>query len=517
MRVCKLLFVFLLIFVSIAPAFSQTIPRKETAVAENLSTGFSSTGAMSRSFFEELAQVPEGRALLAMTTPDYPVTPGDIYTLAFLKGTDAASQSLVVENDFRVNMGVFGSLNARGQSFIDFKRRVEETVSKGYPGSSPQLIIRSTGIFEVQVVGEVANTGLTQVWGLARLSSLYESYKTAYSSERQVKLRSADGSEQSYDLFKARRDGELSQDPYLAPGDQVVILNAQRRISISGEVILPGSYQLLPGEELPDLIFGYAKGFTDLADSSRMRIIRLVSPDSSVGESVYVDGSRNGGMNGHLQDLDSVVVSSRQEFLPIVSFEGAIGVGNPVSGESAYNPDVSNRVQHAFHPGTKLSTAVLAMRSQFSAISDVRNAYLRRATDGRIIPADLENFLHRFDFSGDIALEPNDVVIVPFRQFFVTVSGSVYSPGRYPYVPDRSWAYYVSLAGGFNEERNNGRNHKVYSLEGQQRPLSEFIQPEDRIVVPANSFLYNFGRVSSILTTTISVVSLVLGILQLTR
>ena len=517
MRIPKFFVVFLLISVCLLPGFSQTISGTVSSSPRLGSTGTTGSAGATEAVSEDLSRVPEGRALLAMTTAAYPVTPGDVYTLAYLKATTVASQSLMVENDYRVNLGVFGILNARGQSFSDFKRRVEETVARAYPGSSPQLIIRSTGVFEVQVVGEVANTGLEQVWGLVRLSSLYDLYKTAYSSEREVKVRSVDGSEVSYDLFKARRDGDLSRDPYLRPGDRVAISNAQRRISISGEVTMPGTYQLLPGEELPDLISGYAKGLTSLAEASRIRIIRLVSSDSSVGESLYVDGSKNGGLNGQLQDRDSVIVSSRQEFLPIVSFEGAVGISTPNSGESADSPDVSNRVQYPFHPGTTLSTAVLALRKQFSAISDIRNAYLRRAADGRTIPVNLENFLHRYDFRGDLVLEPNDVIIVPFRQFFVSVSGSVYSPGRYPYVPDRSWAYYVSLAGGVNEERNNGRNHKVYNLEGQQRSLSDLIQPEDRIVIPANSFLYNFGRISTILTTTISVASLALGIIQLSR
>lgn len=507
--------ILLLISVCLMPAFSQTAIGTGTSSLSAPSTSGSGSALSVSTGSEEASRVPEGRALLAMTTADYPVTPGDVYTLSFLKGTALASQSLVVENDHRVNMGIFGVLNARGQSFSDFKRRVEDTVARAYPGSSPQLVIRSTGIFEVQVLGEVAKSGLEQIWGLTRVSTLYDSYKTSYSSERQVKIRSAAGTEKSFDLFKARRDGDLAQDPYLKPGDRIVIVNAERRINISGEVLRPGLYQLLPGEELPALIFGYAKGFTELADSSRIHITRLVSNNSSVGESIYVDGSQNGGMNGQLRDLDSVIVASRQDFRPIVTFEGAIGTGGPGAGDTADNPDVSNRVQYPFHPGTKLSTAVFAIRTQFGATSDIRNAYLRRAADGRILAVNIENILHRYDFGTDVVLEPNDVIVVPFRQLFVTVSGSVYKPGRYPYVPDRSWAYYVSLAGGYNEERNNGRKHKVYDLEGRQRSLSEFIQPEDRIIIPANSFLYNFGRVSSILTTTISIVSLTLGILQL--
>jgi hypothetical protein len=73
------------------------------------------------------------------------------------------------------------------------------------------------------------------------------------------------------------------------------------------------------------------------------------------------------------------------------------------------------------------------------------------------------------------------------------------------------------LAGGVDQERNNGKSRFIYDVDGKPRKLTDLIQPEDRIFVPANSFLYTFGRVSSIITTMISVASLALGILQLSR
>ena len=71
------------------------------------------------------------------------------------------------------------------------------------------------------------------------------------------------------------------------------------------------------------------------------------------------------------------------------------------------------------------------------------------------IHEDLSKFLYSTDFSSDMPLEQADVVLVPFRQFFVSVAGAVNLPARYPFVPDRTWEYYVSLAGGFNEDKDS--------------------------------------------------------------
>jgi hypothetical protein len=125
----------------------------------------------------------------------------------------------------------------------------------------------------------------------------------------------------------------------------------------------------------------------------------------------------------------------------------------------------------------------------------------------------LQKFLFDKDFTDDIVLEPNDVLTIPFQQFFVTVSGAVKSPGRYPYIPDRTWRYYVSLAGGIDEERNVGEKIIVTDMSDNPLPKDGIIPPEAKIKVPNNSFLYYFGRYSPIVTTMLSIISTTISIL----
>jgi len=50
----------------------------------------------------------------------------------------------------------------------------------------------------------------------------------------------------------------------------------------------------------------------------------------------------------------------------------------------------------------------------------------------------------------------------------VTVAGAVAVPGRYPYIPDRDWSYYINLAGGFNPERNSSEKVTITDLNGRK-------------------------------------------------
>ncbi|MCE1207462.1 MAG: SLBB domain-containing protein, partial [Spirochaetia bacterium] len=365
------------------------------------------------------------------------------------------------------------------------------------------------GSMYVFVAGEVTKSSWVGITGLTRLRDVVLPLVTRYSSIRDVVVRSVDGFEKTYDLFRADRYGDLSQDPFLRPGEEVRVSRLNNLVTIQGEVRRPGTYQLLPGEGLKELIEVYADGFTEKANSTRISLLHYLSETSPVGEKVQFDYAQNTNIKLNLYDVISV--PSMQELLPVIWFEGAVGAG----ATAGTSPETSERSAYNFYPGETISQAVLASRKLFSAVSDIRNAYVLHA-DGTRKAIDLAKFLYDYDLSGDFALQSNDIIIVPFRQFFVTVSGAVKSPGRYPYIPDRTWEYYVGLAGGFDTERNAGQQIVVYDAKSNKvASAGRMIQPEDNIEAASNSFTYKFFRFSSILTTVLSVVALVINLLKL--
>jgi len=227
------------------------------------------------------------------------------------------------------------------------------------------------GSMYVFVTGEVTKSSWVGITGLTRLRDVVYPLVTRYSSIRNVVVKAADGNEKTYDLFKADRYGDLSQDPFLRPGDEIKVPPMTLLVTIEGEVKRPGSYQLLPGEGLKELIEVYADGFTEKANPSRLSIVRFVSEKSPVGEKQIIDYLKDTNISLHL--YDTITVPSLQELLPVVWFEGAVGVG--VSGAS---PETSQRVPYTYFPGETVSQAALANRKLFSAVSDLSKAYIIR-------------------------------------------------------------------------------------------------------------------------------------------
>ncbi len=274
---------------------------------------------------ERLPPITYNRLLLAMSNPEYPVMPGDVYKLTYLSSHQIFSMEVIVGSDFIINLAIFGKINARNMTFNKIRSIVEQKVEQAYPGSTPSLILVSVGSFQVYLTGEVKQSVNIAAWGLTLLSEVVGQHLTPYSSNRDIEVLPEEGRKRQYDLFKAKRFGMKEEDPYLKPGDTIIVSKRDREVSISGEVRRPGQYQLLPGEGVKELIQYYGDAFTELAAKSRVKIDRLVTGSDKPAEILYLDLSKSYDDEFMLKDLDVVVVPTKIDRLPIVYFEGALG------------------------------------------------------------------------------------------------------------------------------------------------------------------------------------------------
>ena len=91
------------------------------------------------------------------------------------------------------------------------------------------------------------------------------------------------------------------------------------------------------------------------------------------------------------------------------------------------------------------------------------------------------------------------------------------NPGRYPYIPDRTWEYYVGLAGGFINEKNSGEAVTIRDINGKKMRKTDPVTPETTITASVNSFTYYFGLYAPVITTVLSAVSTTVTILIATQ
>jgi protein involved in polysaccharide export with SLBB domain len=426
----------------------------------------------------------EERLLLAVSSKDYPVTPGDVYRLTFLLANEPVSNEIVVESDYTLNLNIFGKVNAENMTFAELKPIVEKRIADAYPRSLPSLNIVSVGIFQVLIKGEVPKTSYVKAWGLSRLSSAVQDHLGPYSSIREIGIVSRDGILRKYDLFKALQLGVIDEDPYILPGDVIIVYRRDRKAEIRGEVFRPGEYQLKENEGLQELIKVYGRGFTNRADKSRIRLDRYAEKRA---QTYYFDFTKGIPPSLELKDNDIVTVPVKSSTLPIVFFEGAV-LPPPTEAEVVLTEaeevgvETYNRILHPFIEGESLLDALLAIQDSLATAADLSNAYLIRQDSANPIPVNLERLIYDYDPTDDIALQPFDRVIIPSLRFTVSVLGDVENAGIFPYVPQKTYSYYLSLAGGIPPGKPIDYV-TVLDVNDNPRELTEIIEPEDRIIV----------------------------------
>lgn len=454
----------------------------------------------------------DSRVQMAMSNPDYMVTPGDVYVLTYAAGTSAMQYKTVVDTSYKIRVANLAVLDAAGKSFIALKKQVEDLVARNYPMSGVQFALVTPAVFNVVVKGEVAQTAELQVWGLTRLSSVVYGNTTPYTSFRNITVTSSSGVSKNYDLYNRERNGDFSQDPYLRPGDVITLHKFKRKVSISGSVKRPGTYEILDDENLKDLIDLYGDGLDDFADVKKIEITRRIDGSDKSGSKIYFDNIVLAS-NFELNSYDSVFIDSLASKIPVMYMEGAVLKVNDTAEDDEENIKVegSTRVVVNFNYDENYGYFLRARKAYFdSAIADIANAFIVRGEE--IIPIDISKVLYDADFKTDLVVQPGDILRVPMKQFFVSVSGSVQNPGRYPYIPNKTYEYYIGLAGGFDRSRNSKNAVDIRDFDGNKLTTKSEITPETTITAETNSFLFFFNQYAPVITTILSIISTTLTI-----
>ena len=95
---------------------------------------------------------------LAMSTRDYMVTAGDIYTLAYAVGTNPVTYTIPVDSSYKIRVSNMAVIDAKGKSFLQIKKQVEDIVTRNFPMSGVQFVLTQPAIFKVNIIGEVEKT-----------------------------------------------------------------------------------------------------------------------------------------------------------------------------------------------------------------------------------------------------------------------------------------------------------------------------------------------------------------------
>lgn len=327
----------------------------------------------------------------------------------------------------------------------------------------------------------------------------------------------------SFDVRKALANDALHNIP-LNREDEVLVSSVQElkdsfKITIQGEVRVPGEYDYLENITLRDLIL-QAGGFTDAAFKN-IEIARLIKRDSIASNDFKASTILNTQIDGDLSVAEASVVLKPYD---VITVRRKAGYTLPESVQ--VNGQVQYPGPYALASRTERVSDLLRRAGGYTPDANPAGAYLKRMlTEEEIekketakdiqrklsmkdtttikdidaemkkefhkVPLDLPYIMNNPGSIQDLVVRANDELVIPKFDGQVKISGGVLLETQVPYIPTYSFKDYISSAGGFGADSWRRRAYVVYA-NGKAATTKRFllfksypkVQPGSEIVVP---------------------------------
>lgn len=358
----------------------------------------------------------------------------------------------------------------------------------------------------------------------------------------------------SFDIKKALA-GEITNNSLLQREDEVLVssvldLRDSFKVTIQGEVRMPGEYEYVENLSLKDLIL-QAGGFTNAAFKN-IEIARLIKRDSIAvtdnRASTIINTEVNGDLSSStaniaLQAFDVITVRRKAGYtIPeIVSVSGQVQYPGPyaLSSRSERVSDVLRRAggytPDAYPEGAYLKRFKTEEEKQKSSdVAKKLEKNIKDTTSKMIvdeitreydkIPLDLPLIMQSPGSVEDLVVRSRDELFIPKFDGQVKVSGSVLLVTQVPFQKRNSLKDYINEAGGFSGDAWRKKAYVVYA-NGKAATTKHFlffkfypkVLPGSELVVPKKSEKKSMstGEIIGISSALASLAGVVIAILRL--
>ena len=213
---------------------------------------------------------------------EYKISLGDVIGVV-LSGSKEQIFDMKVQLDGTVFFPELGSISVAGESFIEIKNKFRNLIEQSYIGVSIDLSLKDLSAKKITIVGAVNNPGTYLVNPFTTISNslAYSGGIQQIGSLRNIRLIKPNGDSFVFDLYELLIDGDRTNDITIDSGDVIIVGAASKFINITGMVKRPGTYEIIPGEDLSDLL-KFALGFVGGANIEKITLSKLDFETSSI-------------------------------------------------------------------------------------------------------------------------------------------------------------------------------------------------------------------------------------------
>ncbi|MCM8789788.1 MAG: SLBB domain-containing protein, partial [Candidatus Omnitrophica bacterium] len=259
-------------------------------------------------------------------------------------------------------------------------------------------------------------------------------------------------------------------------------------VSITGNILRPGDYELKQGMRLKDLL-DKAGGLLPGAYLDRAEVARFKGDQTReiipISLAELLDGRERANIT--LKEWDVITVYAKKDILPTLFVEIDGAVNKPGKYELTENMRVSDLI---FRAGGLKRNASKSTAELFRGSSNLESK-LVNVDLSKVLSKDTEEFIKY-----DLPLEEGDHLFIredvaKEEKLIITLSGEFKYPGKYAVEKGTRLSEVIERAGGFT--KNAFLDGTVYARESvriaQQKMLKNFIDSEQRALLQEQSSL----------------------------
>jgi protein involved in polysaccharide export with SLBB domain len=232
---------------------------------------------------------------------DYVLGPGDELLIRAWGKIDLDSR-VTVDRNGQIYLPKVGSLTVAGLRYEQTEGYLRSAIGALFKDFELNVAMGQLRSIQIFVLGSARQPGGYTVSSLSTLvDSLFASGgPSATGTMRHIQLRRGGQTLTEFDIYDLIQKGDKSHDVRLLPGDVIYYPSIGAQIAISGDVNVPGIYEL-KGETTVGAALKGAGGMTSLADAERVVLERIESHSSRQVEEFPLDAS---GQEHILKDGD---------------------------------------------------------------------------------------------------------------------------------------------------------------------------------------------------------------------
>lgn len=433
----------------------------------------------------------------------YIVNSGDTFNIRIWKPGLESSEIEVTVIQGKIFLEMIGDVELAGFSLRQAVDRITNNYEERFSQFRVHVTLSSMRVFNVIIAGEVNKPGFYQVNPLTRLSNLLElaGGTTNIGSGRSVRISDSEGSSKNYDLFSFGDSGDVSRNPLIREGDSVFVPVRYGIVTVAGEVLKPGAFEIVEGNTLFSLL-DFFKGISPGAYREKL-VLQRPSASAVQGEGRYAittftwnDLTGDFGKKTVLQDGDILNVQSTVEKEFVIVQGLVVNPGQYLFMKGMRVTDLLNAAgglqiisDNASASTSNLSGKTTTTRvTNIISISGLYKVMLERVdrqtghTSHLFI--DLADLLILNDSTQNIELMPGDVLSIATHSDMVYVHGMVAQGGFFPYDPNNTVRDYIFLAGGPQKDGDMG--HAKLTRDGStiHADINTEAKPGDTIYIP---------------------------------